>query len=64
MDLVINFKFFSFRRTISITKQWIQFGLASAVILLSTMISFWGSSKIFILLLVLTGGAIVTLALL
>jgi len=64
MDLEIKFKLFSFNRTISITRQWLQFGIATAVILLSTAIAFWGSSKIFILLLVLLAGVGVILALL
>ena len=64
MNLEITFKLFSIKRTISITKQWLQFGIATAVILASTTISFWGSPKILFLLLVLFAGGILTLALL
>ena len=64
MDLEINFKLFSITRKFFITKQWFQFGLATAVILASTIISFWGSPIILFLLLFLLVGVIVTLALL
>ena len=63
MNLEINLNFLSIKRTISITKQWVQFGIAMAVILASTTISFWGSPKIFIILLALFGGLVVMLAL-
>lgn len=64
MDLLINIKFFSIRRTISISQQWIRFAIISAVILASLAIAFWGSPIIYILLLVLLGGVGVMLALL
>ncbi len=60
----IHFKFFSFKRSITINRKWLQFGIIASVILLSTIISFWGSQRIFLLLLFLLGGIGVTLALL
>src|SRR6266508_2936030 len=64
MDLLINFKLFSITRTISISKYWLQFGIITAVILASTVISFWGSPILFLLVLVLLIGMIVTFTLL
>jgi hypothetical protein len=61
---IIHFKFFSFKRSITINRKWLQFGIIASVILLSTIISFWGSQRIFLLLLFLLGGIGVTLALL
>jgi O-antigen ligase len=64
MEFIINLKFLSFTKKIFIGKQWIQFSIIAAVILMSAMISFWGSSSLFSLLLVLFGGIGVVLALL
>lgn len=64
MEFIINLKFFSFTRKIFISKQFIQFGIITAVILSSTVISFWGSPVIFSLLLVLFGGTALIFALL
>jgi hypothetical protein len=64
MDIIINIRFFSITRSISINRQWLQFGIVTAVILASTIVSFWGSQTIYVLLLFLFGGAAVTLALL
>ncbi len=64
MEFIINLKFFSFTRKIFISKQCIQFGIITAVILSSTVISFWGSPVIFSLLLVLFGGTALIFALL
>lgn len=64
MDLIINFRFFSFTRTISISRQWLQFWIITAVILASMVISFWGSRRIFILVVSLLTGSAVLIALL
>jgi hypothetical protein len=64
MDIIINFRFFSFTRSISIKRQWIELAIVTAAILASTVISFWGSPVIFMLLLFLIGFAAVILALL
>jgi hypothetical protein len=63
MDIVINLKFFSFTRKITIGKQWVQFGIIAAVALISMLISFWGSTTMLILALALIGGMAVILAL-
>lgn len=64
MDIIINFKFFSITRSVSISRRWLQYGIVAAVILLSTAISIWGSQTIFMLLLVMLGGIAFVLALL
>ena len=56
MDIIINLKFFSFTRSISINRRWLQIGIVIAVLLASVMISFWGSTNIFFVFLVLFGG--------
>lgn len=64
MDIVINFRLFSSTRSIAIKRQWLQIGVVIAVLLASTVISFWGSRAIFLLLLFLFGGVVLLLALL
>lgn len=64
MNLMFTFKFLSIERTISINKRWVEFVIIAAVILASTIISFWGNSSMFIMLLVLLGGTATALALL
>lgn len=64
MDFLINIKFFSIRRTITISQQWLRFAIIAAVILASLAIAFWGSPIIYIILLVLLAGVAVMLALL
>lgn len=64
MDIVINFRLFSNTRSIAIKRQWFQIGIVIAVLLASTVISFWGSQAIFLLLLLLCGGTVLLLTLL
>lgn len=64
MEFVINFKFLSITKKILISKQWLQFGIITAVILASMIMSFWGSTVTLVLVLALFGGTAVTLALL
>lgn len=64
MDFIINLKFFSLQRTITISRQWVQFAIIASVILASTIIAFWGNSVTFLIFLSLLGGTAVTLALL
>jgi hypothetical protein len=64
MDLTINLKLFSIKRTISISRQWLQYGIVATAILLTTIIAYWGSPNIFILLLGLLVGLIGFVALL
>jgi O-antigen ligase len=64
MDIIINFRFFSFTRTFSINRQWLQYGIIAFVILVSTTVSFWGSQTLFTLLLVLIGAVTLLVVLL
>jgi hypothetical protein len=64
MSFTINFKFLSITKVISISRGWIQFGIITAVILASAVISFWGSQREYMLLLVLLGGIALILVLL
>ena len=61
---IIHFKLFSFTRSIAIHRKWFQQGIIASVILISTAVSFWGSQRIFLLLLFLIGGIGMVLALL
>lgn len=63
MDIIVNFKLFSINRSIVINRKWLQYGIVASVILISTIVSFWGSQRIFLLLLFLLGGLGVVLAL-
>ena len=58
MDIDINLKILAFNWKISISKQWVRFGIVVAVMLVSTTIAFWGSMKQLLLLLVLVGGMV------
>jgi hypothetical protein len=53
MDIIINLKFFSINRSIAINRRWLQIAVVVAVLLASAAISFWGSSVVFLVLLVL-----------
>src|SRR5512139_3087119 len=59
----INLKFFSFQRKISISKQWVQFGIIVATILGSTIIAYWTSGVMLFWLDVLIVGLAVVIAL-
>ena len=56
MDIEVTLKFFSFTKKISISKQWLRFGIIAAAILLSTVASYFGTMKLLLLLLLLVGG--------
>src|SRR5512143_701803 len=64
MDFTFSFRLFSTTRTVSIKLQWIQFAIIVAVIMVSTVIAYWGSPLIYLLILglLLGMGMIVTLA--
>lgn len=64
MDLTFNFKLFSFTRTITINKQWLQFLVITVVLLASAVISFWGATRLFALIVVLLVGIGVVITLL
>lgn len=61
---MINFKLFSNTKPISINRKWLQFGIVAAVILASTVLSFWGSQVLFSLLLFMIGGLALVIMLL
>ncbi len=64
MDIDLRLKFLFFRWRIAIAKRWVQFAIIVAITLASAIVSYWGSSRILTLLLVLLGGMVVILALL
>jgi hypothetical protein len=61
---MFNIKLFSNTKPISINRQWLQFGIIAAVILASTVLSFWGSQVLFSLLLLMIGGLALVIMLL
>jgi hypothetical protein len=63
MDIIINLRFLSINRSIAINRRWIQIAIVIAVLLATTVISFWGSGTVFLLLLVVLGGVGVLFAL-
>jgi hypothetical protein len=56
MDQQITFRLFSIMRTISISKRSLRFAIIAGLLVISTMISYWGSLDLFALLLVLLVG--------
>lgn len=64
MNVDFNLKIFSRDWRISISKEWVRFTVISLVVILSTVIAYWGTSITFILLLVLMFGIIGALVLL
>lgn len=64
MDLLINFKLFSSKHTLSIRRQWIQFAIVTAVILVTTIISYWGTPAALMLSLLVVGGIVAAITLL
>jgi hypothetical protein len=59
----INLRIFSFQRKISISKQWLQFGIIVATILGSIVIAYWASGVMLFWLDVLLVGLAVAIAL-
>ena len=51
MNIDFNLKIFSFQRRISIGKEWTRSGFIAIVLLMSTVVAYWGSSRVLILLL-------------
>jgi hypothetical protein len=64
MDPIIHLKFFSPERTIAISRRWMQFIIITGVILVSTVISFWGNSALYMILLSVLGTIVAIFALL
>lgn len=56
MDFDINLKLLFFRWKVSISKQWMQFGIVVAVALASVVISYWGSMRMMMLVPAMMGG--------
>jgi len=63
MNFNISFNLFSVTRTLSISWEWIRFGIVTAVIMASMVITFWGSPIILILIIVLLLGLAAMVAL-
>jgi O-antigen ligase len=63
LEFSINLKFLSFEKKVWISKQSIQFFVITSVVLASTVISFWGSPRIYGLIVVLLAGLAVVIAL-
>lgn len=59
MNINISFRIFSLKQTISISRQWIQFGIITAVILASIIVSYWGTARILMFIPVLLVGFVV-----
>lgn len=59
----VNLKILSHHWKLSINKQWVQFGIITLIVLTSTIISYWGTQRLFVLLLALLGGATILLLL-
>jgi O-antigen ligase len=56
MDTSFNLKIFSFTWKITIQKEWIRFAVILTTVMASTIIAYWGSTRILILLLALVVG--------
>lgn len=50
MDVDFHLKIFSIDRRITINMKWIQYGIMLAVVVISTAAAYWGSRRIFIIL--------------
>ena len=64
MNIDFRLKIFSLDRRFSISMKWIQYGIILAVVLISTAAAYWGSMKIFMVLIgavVGIGGLIILL---
>jgi len=64
MNINLNLRILSFNWKISIPKEWVQFAVIVAVLLIATASAYWGSRSILILLLALLLGVAGTLILL
>jgi hypothetical protein len=58
MDLDFNLKILSFRRKIFVSKEWVRFGIVTLAVLMSMVLTYWGSSQEQVLLLALFGGLV------
>ena len=56
MDISFNLKIFSHTRKITIQKEWIRFAVVLTTVLASTVIAYWGSTRIMMMVLALLVG--------
>jgi hypothetical protein len=61
---MIDFRFFPFDRSISVNRRWLQSSIVIVVLLVSTVVSFWGTQNIYLIVLVLLGSVAAVLTLL
>lgn len=52
-----NLKILSRQWKLTVNTQWMQFGIIAIIVLTSTIVSYWGTQRLFVLLLALLGGA-------
>jgi hypothetical protein len=64
MNIEFNLRILLFRWKISIARQWVEFAIIAAALLLTGIVSYWGSRTISMMILVLLGGIAATLILL
>ena len=55
MDIDFNLRIFSFRRKIVLSREWVRFGIMALVVLGTLILTYWGSSRLMILLLAALG---------
>lgn len=63
MNLDFNLKFLSFNRRITLSKQGVQYGIGILTMLMATIASYWGSMRVFLLLLIAFAVLVTTLVL-
>jgi hypothetical protein len=56
MDLEFSLKLLSFKWRITIRRQWLQYAIVVIAVLAGVVIGFWGTSRIWMLVLALLGG--------
>ena len=64
MDIDISLKFFSYEWKIFIDKKWMQFAIVIITIFATTIVSYWGSTRILLLIPLMLGGIAFVLVLL
>jgi O-antigen ligase len=64
MDIDISLKFFSYKKKIFIEKKWVQFAIVVITIFATAIVSYWGSTKILMLIPLVFGGIAFVLVLL
>ena len=64
MDIDINLKIFSYSWKIAIAKKWVQFAIVIITIFTTAIVSYWGSTRILMLIPIMLGGVAFVLVLL